>query len=105
MRIIFAMYLDILEYYYRFKTVQEKVYDKEMVNEGEGPSQGCHVRRKSAGDVHDDAASAHYALFAGNEWEDDWNLQKKRKRFNFNNMRKAVEDANRSVMQHTSKHN
>ncbi|MFS8009022.1 hypothetical protein Hanom_Chr14g01279691 [Helianthus anomalus] len=45
------MYLDVLVYYYRFKTVQEKVHDKEMVNEGEGPSYGCHVRRKSAGDA------------------------------------------------------
>ncbi|KAJ0792966.1 putative transcription factor & chromatin remodeling ARID family [Helianthus annuus] len=102
MRIIYAMYLDILEYYYRFKSVQEKVYDKEMVNEEECPSQGCHERRKSTGDIHDDADSAQYALFAGNGWEDDWNFRKKRK---FNHMRKAVEDANRSVMQHTSKHN
>ncbi|KAF5793268.1 putative transcription factor & chromatin remodeling ARID family [Helianthus annuus] len=105
MRIIYAMYLDVLEYYYRFKSIQEKLHDKEMVNEEEGPSQGCHRRRKSAGDIHDDADSAQYALFAGNGWEDDWNLQKKRKRFNFNHMRKAVEDANRSVMQQASKHN
>ncbi|KAJ0904567.1 putative transcription factor & chromatin remodeling ARID family [Helianthus annuus] len=105
MRVIYAMYLDVLEYYYKFKSVQEKVYDKEMVNEEEGPSQGCHRRRKSTGDFHDDADSAQYALFAGNGWEDDWNLQKKRKRFNFNHMKKAVEDANRSVMQQASKHN
>ncbi|KAJ0483417.1 putative transcription factor & chromatin remodeling ARID family [Helianthus annuus] len=102
MRIIYAMYLDVLEYYYKFKSVQEKVQDKEMVNDEAGPSQGCHKRMRSAGDVRDDADSTEYALFAGNGWEDDWNLHKKRKRFNFNHMKKAVEDTNRSVMQQAS---
>ncbi|KAJ0936360.1 putative transcription factor & chromatin remodeling ARID family [Helianthus annuus] len=105
MRIIYAMYLDVLVYYYRFKVVQGKVYDKEVVNDGEGPSYGCHGRRKSAGDAQDEAASDHYALFAGNERESDWNLQKKRKCFNFNHARKAVEEANKNVMQQARKHN
>ncbi|KAM0023356.1 putative transcription factor & chromatin remodeling ARID family [Helianthus debilis subsp. tardiflorus] len=105
MRIIYAMYLDVLVYYYRFKMVHEKVYDMEMVNEGEGPSYNCHEQRKSAGDAQDEAASDHYALFARNECEGAWNLQKKRRRFAFNNARKVVEEANRSVMQHAQKHN
>ncbi|KAF5802191.1 putative transcription factor & chromatin remodeling ARID family [Helianthus annuus] len=105
MRIIYAMHLDILVYYYRFKVVQEKVFDKEVGKEGEGSSFGCHKRRKSAGDAQDEAASDHYALYAGNEWEGTWNLQKKRRRFDFNHARKAVEEANRSVMQHARKHN
>ncbi|KAM0046835.1 putative transcription factor & chromatin remodeling ARID family [Helianthus debilis subsp. tardiflorus] len=57
MRIIYAMYLDVLEYYYKFKLVQEKVYDKKVVNEEEGSSHGYHERRKSAGDAQDEAAS------------------------------------------------
>ncbi|KAJ0494145.1 putative transcription factor & chromatin remodeling ARID family [Helianthus annuus] len=102
MRIIYAMYLDVLEYYYKLKSVQEKVQDKEVVNDEAGPSQSCHRRMKSAGDVHEDAGSNQYALFTGSGWEDDWNLHKKRKRFNFNHMKKTVEDAIRSVMQQAS---
>ncbi|KAF5813515.1 putative transcription factor & chromatin remodeling ARID family [Helianthus annuus] len=43
MRIIYAMYLDVLVYYYRFKSVQEKVIDKEMIKEGECSLTGCMV--------------------------------------------------------------
>ncbi|MFS8000696.1 putative transcription factor & chromatin remodeling ARID family [Helianthus anomalus] len=32
-RVIYAMYLDVLIYYYRFKSIQEKVQDKEMMKE------------------------------------------------------------------------
>ncbi|MFS7970564.1 hypothetical protein Hanom_Chr09g00822451 [Helianthus anomalus] len=75
-----------------------------MVNE-EGSSYGCHVIRESASDVQNKtAASAHFALFVGNEG-DDWNQQKKRKRFNFNHARWAVKEANRSVMEQARKHN
>ncbi|MFS7921148.1 putative transcription factor & chromatin remodeling ARID family [Helianthus anomalus] len=106
MRIIYSMYLDVLEYYYRFKTVKEKVQDKEMVNEEEGSSHGSHVRRKSASDVQNEtAALAHFALFARNEGENDWNQQKRIKRFNFNHARWVVEEANRSVMEQAWKHN
>ncbi|KAM0021716.1 putative transcription factor & chromatin remodeling ARID family [Helianthus debilis subsp. tardiflorus] len=105
MRVIYAMYLDILEYYYKFEMVQEKVHDKEMVIEEEGSSHGCHVRRKSASDLQNElAASAHFALFAGNEGN-DWNQLKKRKRFNCNHARWAVEEAKRSVMEQPRKHN
>ncbi|MFS8031000.1 hypothetical protein Hanom_Chr17g01540601 [Helianthus anomalus] len=104
------MYLDVLEYYFKFKSVQEEVHVKEVVNDDAGSSQGCHRRTRSAGNVrdvaagddHDVADSTQYALFAGNGWDDDWNLHKRRKRFNFNHMKKAVEDANRSVMQQAS---
>ncbi|KAM0059671.1 putative transcription factor & chromatin remodeling ARID family [Helianthus debilis subsp. tardiflorus] len=66
MRIIYAMYLDVLEYYYKFKSVQEKVQDKEVVSDDAGPSQSCHRRMKSAGDANEDAGSSQYALFTGN---------------------------------------
>ncbi|MFS7959902.1 hypothetical protein Hanom_Chr08g00696581 [Helianthus anomalus] len=62
----------------------------------------CDVHDVAAGDVRDVSDSTQYALFAGNGWQDDWNIHKKRKRFNVNHMKKAVEDANRSVMQQAS---
>ncbi|KAF5821960.1 putative transcription factor & chromatin remodeling ARID family [Helianthus annuus] len=69
MRIIYAMYLDVLIYYYRFKSIQEKVIDKEIIREGESSSTtgGCHERRRSADAAHEEAAMDHYALYAGND--------------------------------------
>ncbi|MFS7974287.1 putative transcription factor & chromatin remodeling ARID family [Helianthus anomalus] len=46
MRVTYAMYLDIVEYYYKFKIVQGKVQDKEMVFEEGWSSTGCHGNRK-----------------------------------------------------------
>ncbi|MFS7968513.1 putative transcription factor & chromatin remodeling ARID family [Helianthus anomalus] len=84
MRIVYAMYLNVLVYYYRFKNVQEKVIDKEMIKEWECSSTGCHERRMSADDVQDEAAMDHYALYAWNDWEGAWKMHKKRRRFDFN---------------------
>ncbi|MFS7952210.1 hypothetical protein Hanom_Chr07g00604301 [Helianthus anomalus] len=67
MRIMCAMYLDVLVYYYKFKTVQGRVIDKEMVEQDEGPSDARHERRKCDGDVQDEEAIHHYALFVGND--------------------------------------
>ncbi|KAJ0591847.1 putative transcription factor & chromatin remodeling ARID family [Helianthus annuus] len=77
LRIIYAMYLDVLVYYYKFKMIQGRVMDKEVIKEGEGSSDTRHERRKSAGDVRDEKAMQHYALFAGNDWEGAMKLQKK----------------------------
>ncbi|KAJ0493235.1 putative transcription factor interactor and regulator CCHC(Zn) family [Helianthus annuus] len=135
MRIVYAMYLDVLEYYYKFKAVQNKVQVKEMINDNagsykdcerksrsadisqegdaginqddEGSSRGSHRKIRSAGDVREGATMnsqagadlMHYALFAENGWADNWSARKRRKRFNFNHMKKAMEEANRSVMQ------
>ncbi|KAF5809216.1 putative transcription factor interactor and regulator CCHC(Zn) family [Helianthus annuus] len=103
MRVIYAMYLDILEYYYKFKTIQGNVQDKKVMLEEGGSSTGFHKGAKSADKVHPQSAdSAQVALFAGVD-DDDWNQGKKRKRFNF--ARWAVEEANRSVMEQACKHN
>ncbi|MFS8000969.1 hypothetical protein Hanom_Chr13g01184811 [Helianthus anomalus] len=56
----------------------------------------------NADNVDAGADSTQFALFAGNGWEDNLNLHKRRKRFNFGYMKKAMEDANRSVMQKDS---
>ncbi|KAJ0735720.1 putative transcription factor interactor and regulator CCHC(Zn) family [Helianthus annuus] len=130
-RIVYAMYLDVLEYYYKFKTVQNKVQVKEMINEGagmrensdrksrsadmvqgsaaginqhdEGSSPESRRKIRSAGITHEGAEmnnqSMHYALFAEDGWADNWSAHKRRKRFNFTHIRKAMEEANRSVMQ------
>ncbi|KAF5812833.1 putative transcription factor interactor and regulator CCHC(Zn) family [Helianthus annuus] len=41
MRVTYAMYLDILEYYYNFKQVQKKVQDKETFIEEESPPEAA----------------------------------------------------------------
>ncbi|KAJ0797662.1 putative transcription factor & chromatin remodeling ARID family [Helianthus annuus] len=101
-RVIYAMYLDVLVYYYKFKSVQKKVQDKTMVEqEGSSMAGNERVRRCKSADADpmlEDGATEHYALYAGNSWEGSWNLHKKRRRFNFSEARKAVDEANRSVM-------
>ncbi|KAM0058581.1 putative transcription factor & chromatin remodeling ARID family [Helianthus debilis subsp. tardiflorus] len=112
MRIVYAMYLDVLEYYYKYKTIQEKVHVKEVVNEGAESSQRSHRKTKSedmgrdvaAGEDHKGAESTQVAFFAGID-DDDWNQVKRRKRFNFNQARWAVEEANQTVMNQALKHN
>ncbi|KAJ0500080.1 putative transcription factor & chromatin remodeling ARID family [Helianthus annuus] len=98
MRIIYAMYLNVLVYYYRFKSVQEKVIDKEMIKEGESSSAGCHERSTSADAVQDEA-------YEGNDWEGAWKMHKKRRRFDFKQAMKAVDEANWSVLMFAAKHN
>ncbi|KAL9994765.1 hypothetical protein Hdeb2414_s0875g00956611 [Helianthus debilis subsp. tardiflorus] len=98
MRIMYAMYLDVLVYYYKFKTVQGRVIDKEVVEQDGGPSDSRHERRKSDGDVQEEEEIHHYALFVGNDWEGAKKMQKKRRRFDFKQAMKAMEEANRSVL-------
>ncbi|MFS8020034.1 hypothetical protein Hanom_Chr15g01410821 [Helianthus anomalus] len=80
MRTLYAMYLDILVYYYKFKVVQGKAnaIDKEIVEQDKGSSDLCHERRKRNGDIQDEEAIHHYALFAGNDWEGMKTMQAKR---------------------------
>ncbi|KAF5803155.1 putative transcription factor & chromatin remodeling ARID family [Helianthus annuus] len=56
MKITYAMYLDVLEYYYKSKSVQEVVHVKEMVNDGAEFSGGRHRKTRSAGTAHDEDA-------------------------------------------------
>ncbi|MFS7987902.1 hypothetical protein Hanom_Chr11g01028271 [Helianthus anomalus] len=75
-----------------------------VFEEGESTT-GCHERSKSAGKVQrEPAGSTQVAFFAGID-DDDWNQLKRRKRFNFNYARWAIEEANRSVMDQARTHN
>ncbi|KAJ0716396.1 putative transcription factor & chromatin remodeling ARID family [Helianthus annuus] len=56
MRIVYAMYLDVLEYYYKFKTVQDVAQVKEMINDNADSSRGCYRRTRSADKVQEGAA-------------------------------------------------
>ncbi|MFS7991769.1 putative transcription factor & chromatin remodeling ARID family [Helianthus anomalus] len=101
-RVIYAMYLDVLVYYYKFKSVEQKVQDKAMV-EQEGNSMAGNEQARNCKSADDDpmleeGTAEHYALYAGNSWEGSWHLHKKRRRFNFSEAHKAVDEANRSVM-------
>ncbi|KAJ0950573.1 putative transcription factor interactor and regulator CCHC(Zn) family [Helianthus annuus] len=74
MRITYAMYLDVLEYYYKFKSVQEAVHVKQMVNEGAEFSGDAYRKTCSEGtnqneqadNVHAGVDATQFALFAGN---------------------------------------
>ncbi|KAJ0804392.1 hypothetical protein HanPI659440_Chr02g0037511 [Helianthus annuus] len=46
MRTLYAMYQDILIYYYKFRAVQGKAIDKEMVEQDKGSSDLCHEEGK-----------------------------------------------------------
>ncbi|KAJ0790555.1 putative transcription factor & chromatin remodeling ARID family [Helianthus annuus] len=105
MRIVYAMYLDVLVYYYRFKDIQEKACDKERMKEREPSPERCHERSVSADAVKDVAAMDHYALYAGNDWEGAWNMHKRRRKFDFKEARKAVDEANESVLKFAAKRN
>ncbi|MFS7971171.1 hypothetical protein Hanom_Chr09g00829591 [Helianthus anomalus] len=106
------MYLDVLEYYYKYKTVQENVHVKEVVNEDVESSQRRHTKTKSddmgrgvAASEDNKGAKSEQATFFARIDDGDWNQVKRRKKFNFNYARWAVEEANRSVMNHALKHN
>ncbi|MFS7911505.1 putative transcription factor & chromatin remodeling ARID family [Helianthus anomalus] len=50
-RIAYAMYPDVREYYYKFKSVQEKPRAKDAMKKDVGPSTAIRARCRSDGDV------------------------------------------------------
>ncbi|MFS7960583.1 putative transcription factor & chromatin remodeling ARID family [Helianthus anomalus] len=116
MKIMYAMYLDVLVYYYKFKSTQQKVMEKETMKSDESVSGSwCYFdhhdlatnrkeRTRSEGCIPEEEEGDHYALFAGNDWHGMKKLQKRR-RFDFKQAVKAVDKANRSVLMHSLKHN
>ncbi|KAJ0711627.1 putative transcription factor interactor and regulator CCHC(Zn) family [Helianthus annuus] len=111
-RIVYAMYLDVLEYYYKYKTVQENVQVKEVTNDDADSSQRSHRKTRSedmgcndtSGGKHQEFEPTQVAFYAGIR-DDNWHQMKRRKKFNFNQARWAVEEANRTVMNQAHKHN
>ncbi|KAF5781047.1 putative transcription factor & chromatin remodeling ARID family [Helianthus annuus] len=79
MRLTYAMYLDILVYYYKLKSTQQRVHEKETVKNvvdvrrsrsQEDDKQGMAVdqmERNSGSDGIPDQEREHYAFFAGND--------------------------------------
>ncbi|KAJ0773755.1 putative transcription factor & chromatin remodeling ARID family [Helianthus annuus] len=121
MRLMYAMYLDVLIYYHKFKIIQSNVYDKEVTEEREMLTSKMDLRgSRSEGDQAEQVAgqaekeevsqevaknqSEHYALFAGNDWQGMKRLNTRR-RFNFNGAKAAVDNANNSVLNNSRKHN
>ncbi|KAM0019766.1 putative transcription factor & chromatin remodeling ARID family [Helianthus debilis subsp. tardiflorus] len=105
MRTVYAMYLDILVYYYRFKDVQARANNSERMKEKEDVPECSLGRSTSAEEIKEVTGMDNYALYAENSWEGAWNAHKKRRKFNFNHARKAVEEANESVLKFAAKRN
>ncbi|KAJ0575941.1 putative transcription factor & chromatin remodeling ARID family [Helianthus annuus] len=121
MRLMYAMYLDVLIYFHKFKIIQSNVYHKEVMEERETLASKMDPRgSRSEGDQAEQVAgqaekdevsqevaenqSEHYALFAGNEWQGIKRLNTRRM-FDFNREKAAMDDANNSVLKHSRKHN
>ncbi|MFS7984610.1 putative transcription factor & chromatin remodeling ARID family [Helianthus anomalus] len=82
MRLIYAMYLDVLVYYYKYKTTQEKALEKEEVKMVVDPrlsrSEEDRMAATDADQTETEGSSRsakdaskdveHYAFFTGNDW-------------------------------------
>ncbi|KAM0014053.1 putative transcription factor & chromatin remodeling ARID family [Helianthus debilis subsp. tardiflorus] len=105
MRTTYAMYLDILEYYYNFKLFERKVQDKETVVEEGRFTGGHHEVSNNTEDIQQVPAGMEQAALFTRIDDENWNEGKRRKRFNFDYARWAVEEANQSVLDRSRKHN
>ncbi|MFS7913790.1 putative transcription factor & chromatin remodeling ARID family [Helianthus anomalus] len=144
MRLIYAMYLDVLVYYYKFKITQERAIgkqDEKIVDPRQSKSDGdkevitnevptekveCssstgavekEVSRyalyanqtgrvgwlQGDSETIQDIAEDHYVFYGGSDWHGLKKLQ--RKRFDFSRAKKAVNEANNSVLKNSLKPN
>ncbi|KAJ0589244.1 putative transcription factor interactor and regulator CCHC(Zn) family [Helianthus annuus] len=143
MRLIYAMYLDVLVYYYKFKLTQEKaigieeekvVDPRQCMSEGDknditgaGQSEMAECSSSSGAvekevkqyalftnqtdaglqeqsEATQDIAEDHYAFYGGGDWHGIKKL-KQRKRFDFTRAKKAITEANYSVIKTSLKPN
>ncbi|MFS8026335.1 hypothetical protein Hanom_Chr16g01485551 [Helianthus anomalus] len=88
MRLMYAMYLDVLVYYHKFKTTQTKVNEKEMVKSEVDPRGS-----KSEGDNEPELQ----IIRKGTQGAGMKRLHTRRK-FDFKQAKVAADDANRSVL-------
>ncbi|KAL9997783.1 putative transcription factor & chromatin remodeling ARID family [Helianthus debilis subsp. tardiflorus] len=109
MRLMYAMYLDVLVYYYKVKSTQQTAAEKE-VKEDIGDKRRTRSMEMDVGTSEQSSAEQggaedeHYALFVGNDWYGMRRL-KQRKKFDFRRAEKAVNEANDSVHKHSRKGN
>ncbi|KAJ0684385.1 putative transcription factor interactor and regulator CCHC(Zn) family [Helianthus annuus] len=105
MRILYAMYLDVIIYYYKFKSVQGSVTEDQTQGSARNDDKAAEGGRRtiSTGCIPDDDRE-HYALFVGNDWMGMKKAQK-RHRFDFQQAEKAVNEANRSVLMNSRGYN
>ncbi|KAM0068915.1 putative transcription factor & chromatin remodeling ARID family [Helianthus debilis subsp. tardiflorus] len=133
MRLVYAMYLGVLVYYYKFITIQSHVQDKNMTEEETTLGRNADPRssRSERDTVEQDAGqevrtednqgvtkepsaehnqgvtkepSEHYALFTNNEWNENKRRHTRRK-FDFNRAKAAMDNANESVLKYSRKRN
>ncbi|KAF5764193.1 putative transcription factor & chromatin remodeling ARID family [Helianthus annuus] len=122
MRLMYAMYLDVLVYYHKYKIIQTKVQEKEVTEVKEtqmnvedprcGRSKGdketehvaSHIEKNKESNDDTGNETEHYVFYAGNDWQGMRKLYARR-RFDFNRAKAVVDDANISVMIHSYKHN
>ncbi|KAJ0680278.1 putative transcription factor & chromatin remodeling ARID family [Helianthus annuus] len=109
MRLMYAMYLDVLVYYYKIKSIQGAVAEKE-INEDVGEKRRTRSMELDAGiseqsgAEQEGATDKHFAFFAGNDWYGLKRL-KQRERFDFRRAEKAANEVNYSVLKHSRKGN
>ncbi|MFS7901104.1 putative transcription factor & chromatin remodeling ARID family [Helianthus anomalus] len=109
MRLMYAMYLDVLVYYYKIKCIQGTAEEKEV-----GEDTGAERRTRSmemiartsgqAAAEQEGETDEHFPLFAGNDWKGIRRLNTRR-RFDFKRAKAVVDDANISVLAHSRKRN
>ncbi|KAJ0614634.1 putative transcription factor & chromatin remodeling ARID family [Helianthus annuus] len=116
MRLLYAMYLDVMIYYYKYKSIQEHARQTEEIKVVTDPRQikSDEVIMKETDETQTTGNSRskdvaendaeHYAFFAGNDWEGIRRLNTRR-RFDFKRAKAAVDDANISVLTHSRKRN
>ncbi|KAM0036804.1 putative transcription factor & chromatin remodeling ARID family [Helianthus debilis subsp. tardiflorus] len=80
MRLMYAMYLDVLVYYFKFKSTQTKAYEKEMMksvvdprrsrSEGDDKQETVanQMERNTRSDNDAEREGEHYAFYAVNDW-------------------------------------
>ncbi|MFS7931984.1 hypothetical protein Hanom_Chr04g00362411 [Helianthus anomalus] len=90
MRLMYAIYLNVLVYYYKFKYTQTRMHEKEIVKKvmdlrksrsQDDEIQGTITDQTERNTRSDNAAEHegdHYALFADNDWEEMKKMQAKR---------------------------
>ncbi|KAF5794273.1 hypothetical protein HanRHA438_Chr08g0337361 [Helianthus annuus] len=91
MTLMYATYLNVLVYYYKFKYIQTRVHKKEIVKKvmdlkKKNRSQNDEIQgtiadqteRNTRSDNAAEHKGEHYALFAGNDWEGMKKMQAKR---------------------------